>query len=124
LKVSNAPDCSHPIRGFERQRCSVSRRSLPLGLLTLTAIEKSFGAVTVAGANVGNARYSGPWTSVKRVSHSYDCFLAARTHHPDPLLTFDALTRSAQSSWSCGTPDVQLRGRHVLRKHLGRALTP
>lgn len=70
---------------FGRLLRSVSRRSLPLGLFTLTAIEKSFGAETAAGASVGKARCSGPWTSARRVRHFYDCFLATRTHRLDPL---------------------------------------
>ena len=63
---------------------SVSRRSPPLGQLTLSAIEESVGPATIAGANGGNARFSGPGTLADPVGHSYDSFLAARTHRPDP----------------------------------------
>lgn len=61
------------------------RRSPSLGLLTLTVMKESFGASTGAGLNGGNAKFSRLWISARRVRHSYDCFLAARTHRPDPL---------------------------------------
>jgi hypothetical protein len=63
---------------------SVSRLSLPPGLLTLTAIKESFGAAAGACTNGGNATFSCPWTRTERVRHSYDCFLAARIQRPDP----------------------------------------
>lgn len=36
------------------------------------------------GLNGGNAKFSRLWISARRVRHSYDCFLAARTHRRDP----------------------------------------
>ena len=59
LKVSNAPDCSHPIRGFERQQCSVRSRSLLASVLTLNGTKQSLGLTTGVTTNGGCTRYSG-----------------------------------------------------------------
>jgi hypothetical protein len=84
--------------GAKHPLCSVSRRSPPLGQLTLAAITESVGAATIAGAKCGNARFSGPWTLADPVGHSYDCFLAARTHRPDPKRVLSVPHLPPQSS--------------------------
>ena len=62
----------------------MSRRSLRLSLLTLTAIEESFGAATYAGLKGRYTRYSRHRPAARRIRHFYDCFPAARTRGLDP----------------------------------------
>ena len=76
-----------------QQLRSVSRLSLPPGLLTLTAIKESFGAAAGAFTNDGNAMFSCPWTWAERIRHTYDRFVDARIQRPDPEPTSAFLSK-------------------------------